>query len=334
MSDIRVALIGCGGMGKSLIGQLKTIDGAALVAGVDAFEQAREAFATEHEVPTFATFAEANAAVELDAVVVAVPNHLHAPATIEAAEAGKHVFCEKPMSLTLESCRAMIEACKQANVKLQIGQVLRYLPDFNKAIQMVQDGDLGTPMHGAICRYSGPKENWNNTWRDDPAQVGHYIFEVSVHEIDFARCIFGTPVAVTGWDLSFDPKSPLWAKATTGVIEFESGAVCVLTEGMFNPIGRTEVELSGTGGAVRFHWGKDFIYKSLCGREDFTAEGQQIAEGVETGTRREQREWIEAIRDDTAPTIPGEEGMANIEIALAILESSKRKTRLELPLEG
>ncbi len=334
MSDIRVALIGCGGMGKSLIGQLKTIDGAALVAGVDAFEPAREAFAAEHAVPTFATFAEANAAVELDAVVVAVPNHLHAPATIEAAEAGKHVFCEKPMSLTLESCRAMIEACKKANVKLQIGQVLRYLPDFNKAIQMVHDGDLGTPMHGAICRYSGPKENWNNTWRDDPAQVGHYIFEVSVHEIDFARCIFGKAVAVTGWDLSFDPNSPLWAKATTGVIEFESGAVCVLTEGMFNPIGRTEVELAGTGGAVRFHWGTDFIYKSLCGREDFTADGPQIAEGVETGTRREQREWIEAIQNDTAPTIPGEEGMANIEIALAILESSKRKTRLELPLEG
>jgi len=332
MSDIRVALIGCGGMGKSLISQLKTVDGAQLVAGVDAFDQAREAFTAEYEVPTFATFAEANDAVELDAVVVAVPNHLHAPATIEAAQAGKHVFCEKPMSLTLANCRAMIDACKQAGVKLQIGQVLRYLPDFNKAIQMVKDGDLGTPMHGAICRYSGPKQNWNNTWRDDPEQVGHYLFEVSVHEIDFMRCIFGKPVAVTGWDISFDPNSPLWAKATTGVVEFESGAICVITEGMFNPIGRTEVEISGTGGAVRFHWGADFTYKSMCDKEDFQATGAEIGEGVENGVRREQREWIEAIQNDTAPTIPGEEGMANIEIALAILESSRLKKRLELPL--
>ena len=162
--------------------------------------------------------------------------------------------------------------------------------------------------------------------------MGHYIFEVSVHEIDFARCVFGKPVAVMGYDISFDPNAPLWAQVTTGVIEFESGAICTLTEGMFNPIGRSEVEISGTGGAVRFHWGTDFTYRSLCGKEDFDKTGAEIAEGIENGVRREIREWIEAIINDTPCTIPGEEGMANIELALAILESSKRKERIVLPL--
>ncbi len=334
MSDIRVALIGCGGMGKSLLSQLKTVDGAVIVAGADPFEQSRAAFTEEYEVPTFAGVDELLAGVELDAVVVASPNDSHAPNTIRAAQAGKHVFCEKPMSLTLADCRAMIDTCADGGVKLQVGQVLRYISEFARTIEMVRAGDLGTPMHGNIFRYSGPRENWGHTWRDNPAQVGHYLFEVSVHEIDFARLVFGKPVAVTGWDVTLDSASPLWGRATTGVIEFESGGICVLTEGMFNPIGRTEVEIAGTGGAVRFHWGADMTYKSLCGRPDFEATGAETAEGREDGRHRELREWIEAIQNDTPPTIPGEEGMANIELALAILESAKRKARLELPLEG
>jgi len=333
MSQIKTALIGCGNMGKSLISQLQTIEGAQLVAGADLFEASRDAFAQEYTVPVFSSLADAFDAVDIDAVIVAVPNDGHAPATVEAARAGKHVFCEKPMALTLSDCQAMIDACDQANVKLQIGQVLRYLAGFAKAIEMTRAGDIGAPLHGSICRYGPPRAEWGNkTWRDDPTKVGHNIFEVSVHEIDFMRCIFGKPVAVSGWDISFNPESPLWAKATTGVVEFESGGICSLVEGNFNAFGRTEVELSGTEGAIRFHWGKDFAYKSLTGKSEIDATGEEVGAGLEDGRRRELREWIEAIASDTPPTIPGAEGMANIEIALAILASSERGARLELPL--
>ena len=335
MSDIRVALIGCGGMGKSLIGQLITVEGAALVAGADPVEEACQAFTEEYGVPTYCCPDELFAAVELDAVVVAPPNDSHAPTTIAAAEAGKHVFCEKPMALTLADCQAMIDACAQANVKLQIGQVLRYLPDFRRALEIIEAGDLGQPMHGMIYRYGAPRQAWGGaTWRDDPTRVGHNLFEVSVHEIDYARCLFGKPVAITGYDTSFDPDSPLWARATTALIEFEGGAVCTLTEGSFSAFGRSEVEISGTEGSIRFHWGKDFAYKSLTGKPDFEATGSEIADGVENGVRREVREWIEAIANDTPPTIPGEEGMANIEVVLAILKSSKCRQRVELPLQA
>ena len=332
MSEVRVGLQGCGGMGKSLVSQLVTIEGARLVAGADCFEESRVKFAEEYDVPVYESLTDMLGGAELDAVIVATPNHFHAPNTIEAAQAGKHVFCEKPMSLTLENCQAMIDACQQAGVKLQIGQVLRYLPDFRKAIELVQAGEVGQPRHGIICRYSAPREDWGKTWRDDPEKVGHFLFEVSVHEIDFMRCIFGKPVAVTGWDVPLYADNRLWARATTGAIEFEGGAVCMIVEGMFNPIGRTEVEISGSEAAVRFSWGKQFQFKSISGENDWEKPSSEIAEGVEDGRHRELREWIEAIANDTPATIPGEEGMANIELALAILESSKRQARLTLPL--
>jgi predicted dehydrogenase len=331
MSSVRVALIGCGGMGKSLINQLKTLENAQLVAGVDPFEQARQAFGEAYGVPTFASIDEVIAAENPDGVIVAVPNDQHAPMTLAAAAAGKHVFCEKPMALSLGDCQAMIDACKSAGVKLQIGQVLRYLPDFDYALRMIAAGDLGDMRHGVIFRYSAPKEHWGHTWRDDPAKVGHYLFEVAIHEIDFARCVFGKPVAVTAWDTSMISDDMLWDKVTTAVVEYESGALCTHVEGMLNAMGRNEVELSGTKGAVRFHWGKDFAYQPLEG-EGWSKTGAEVAEGVETGTRREVREWVEAILNDTPCTIPGEEGMANIELALAMLESNRQRRRIELPL--
>ncbi len=332
MENIRVGLQGCGGMGKSLASQLLTIEGAQLVGGADISEESRQKFAEQFQLPVYPSLSEMLEAAEIDAVIVATPNHRHAPDTIEAARAGKHVFCEKPMALTLEDCEAMIEACRRANVKLQIGQVLRYLPDFSEAIELVQAGALGEPRHGLIFRYSGPREDWGHTWRDDPQQVGHHLFEVAVHELDFARCVFGQPVAVSGWDVPLTNDNKLWARAITGTIEFASGAICVLIEGMFNPLGRTEVEISGNAGAVRFQWGQNFHYKSLSGQEEWAKSSTELAEGRESGLRRELREWIEAIQEDKPCTIPGEEGKANIELALAILQSNAQKRRVELPL--
>jgi glucose-fructose oxidoreductase len=321
-------------MGRGLISQLVTIESATLVGGADPAEESREALAKDHSVPTFGSFAEMAAAVELDAVVVASPNRFHCPNTVEAAAAGKHVFCEKPMALTLEDCQTMIDACRQAGVKLQIGQVLRYLPDFAHGIEVARSGQLGDVKHGMIFRYGGPRADWGQSWRDDQSIVGHYIFEVAVHEIDFARQVFGRAVAVTGWDQSFDPASPLWARATTWVIEFENGGVCLLVEGMYNAIGRSEIELAGTAGALRFGWGSTHVFKSTKGDEASETESATIGADRENGLRRELREWIEAIQQDTPCTIPGEDGMANIEIALAALESARRKARVELPLRG
>jgi predicted dehydrogenase len=332
MSEVRVGLVGCGGMGRGLVSQLVTIEGAKLVAGADPAEESREALANEQSVPTFASSAEMLAGVELDGVIVASPNRFHCPNTVEVAQAGKHVFCEKPMALTMADCRAMVAACATAGVKLQIGQVLRYLPDFAHAIEQVRAGQLGEVKHGMIFRYGGPRADWGKSWRDDPSQVGHYIFEVAVHEIDFARQIFGKPVAVSGWDQNFDPKSPLWSQATTWVIEFEGGGVCVMVEGMFNPLGRSEVELAGTAGALRFGWGGKHLFKSTAGDESSEVESSTIAQGCEDGRRRELREWVEAIQSGGPCPIPGEEGMANIEVALAALEASRRKARVELPL--
>jgi Predicted dehydrogenases and related proteins len=99
---VSVGIVGCGVMGKSLATHLKTIEQAELVAACDAVQEVAKAFRSEFGVWTTTSLDELLSREDVDAVLIATPAYLHAEQTVAAADAGKHVFCDKPMALTLE----------------------------------------------------------------------------------------------------------------------------------------------------------------------------------------------------------------------------------------
>lgn len=329
MDQVKVGLIGCGGMGKALVDGMANVPEARLVAVSDVVAEAAESCARERKAEWHTDHHELLARSDVDAVIVAVPNKFHPPVTIDAAKAGKHVFCEKPMGLNAAQCLEMIAACNSAGVKLQIGQVLRYIPDFAKSIDMVRNGELGEVFHGYIARYGAPA-GLQGKWRDDPSIVGGWLHEVSVHEIDYARCIFGRPVAVTAWMHSKFPQATIKPDATNLVVEFESGATCHLIEGAFSFLGRSEVELAGTGGSLRFRWGAEFVCRKSGDEKETALTREEVNGDLEAPVQREVHEWIDCIRLDKPPTIPGEEGMANIAIIDAAYLSAREGIRVTL----
>jgi predicted dehydrogenase len=119
---------------------------AGLVTGHP--EQKGKKFATQYAVPTtsiytYDTFDHIRNNRDIDAVYIALPNSMHCEYTVRAAEAGKHVFCEKPMAISSAECRRMIDACRQAHVKLMIGYRVHYDPTFRKLYDLVHSGALG-----------------------------------------------------------------------------------------------------------------------------------------------------------------------------------------------
>ncbi|MCD6351210.1 MAG: Gfo/Idh/MocA family oxidoreductase, partial [Armatimonadetes bacterium] len=128
MAQVRLALIGCGRMGRSLISSVPDIPEAELVLAVDAVEEAAQSVAEEFGCEATTDLEAALARDDIEAVILATPNHMHAPNAIQAAQAGKHVFTEKPMALSAADAADMVRAARQADVKLMVGQVLRYLP--------------------------------------------------------------------------------------------------------------------------------------------------------------------------------------------------------------
>src|SRR5688500_18858295 len=140
------ALIGPGNFGRGLAQKLKEDERVRLVGvlGATAGESAAGAAALGGR-----SFADLDALLRADdvtAVLIATPSDTHAALAVAAAGAGKQIFCEKPMALTVAECDTMIAAARQSGVTLMVGQVQRYFPLLAEVRRLVRAGDLGRPL--------------------------------------------------------------------------------------------------------------------------------------------------------------------------------------------
>lgn len=127
-----------------------------------------------------------------DFIISTLPTYLHEEVAIYALERGVHVFSEKPMALTLESCDRMIEAGKKGG-KLMIGHALRFDPIYIKIKEYIDNETFGKPYRAEFSRYSAtPTWTWNN-WILDPEKSGGAAIDLHVHDVDLVNWLFGTP---------------------------------------------------------------------------------------------------------------------------------------------
>ncbi len=155
--EVRVGLIGCGNMGSGLLRNCAQVENAKVAAVADPVAENVKKLADELDVPAFDDYRKMLAKDDIDAVIVAVPNFLHAAVSIDVAESSKHVFCEKPMAMTVSDCDRMIQTAKANGVKLMVGQVLRYLPVFAKIKEIIDSGVLGEPSFTGIIHDCAPE---------------------------------------------------------------------------------------------------------------------------------------------------------------------------------
>jgi len=180
------------------------------VVGVSSLSH-EEASALAEEVGA-APFTDASALAtdpRVHAVSITLPTHLHRQYAIQALDAGKHVFVEKPMGLTVEDCDAMIEAARKNDRLLMVAHVLRFWPEYMALVGLVQSGKLGRPLAATAFRLSA-RPRWGcQNWFANPAYSGGAVLDMQVHDVDALNWIFGTPRSVYsrgergrtgGWD--------------------------------------------------------------------------------------------------------------------------------------
>ena len=132
---------------------------------------------------------------QVDLVDIALPTSLHADFAVRALEAGKHVFCEKPMALKLADCERMVAAAKKANRLLMIGHVLPFFPEYDWARKVILSGDYGRVRGGAFRRIISDPTWISNFW--SPDRIGGPMLDLHVHDAHFIRLVFGMPQEVT-----------------------------------------------------------------------------------------------------------------------------------------
>ncbi|MGX6448595.1 Gfo/Idh/MocA family oxidoreductase [Patulibacter sp. S7RM1-6] len=192
MSRLRVASIGAGRAGLVHARNIARHARADLVAVIDQNAEAAERFAAEVGAPpTYPSLEEAQAAGPLDAVFIATPTHTHRDLAVEAAEAGLHVFLEKPMAISLQECDDVEAAAARAGVVLQLGFMRRFQPEFAEAKARIEAGQIGEPM---IVKSLTRGPGLPPAWAHDLSRSNGMLAEVNSHDFDCVRWLAGAPI--------------------------------------------------------------------------------------------------------------------------------------------
>jgi predicted dehydrogenase len=188
---ITIAILGAGFMGRAHAANYGALDGRVRVKTVASRTPDRAAAVAETVGAEASTDVEAAVRdPDVDAVDVCLPTPLHREAAEKALAAGKHVFLEKPIALTLEDADAIVAAAERSGRLFMVGLVLRFWPEYVELRRRVAAGGLGRPVAVSAQRLSPPAD-WND-WMADPAQSGGVPVDLMIHDFDQLNALLGT----------------------------------------------------------------------------------------------------------------------------------------------
>ena len=227
MNVLNWGLIGAGDIVRKRIAPaLNELENCKLIAVSRGRAELAEAFAAEFGVEKwYADWREMLADDNIDAVYIASPVNMHAEHTIAAAEAGKHVLCEKPMAMNGPECDEMIAACNANNVKLGIAYYRRFYPVVERIRQALSSGEIGRPVFAQIntFEYFNPEPDHPRRWFVEKAKSGGGpMMDFGCHRLEILTDLFGKVKSTTSMiaNVEFDRE----VEDTAAVLlQFESG---------------------------------------------------------------------------------------------------------------
>jgi myo-inositol 2-dehydrogenase / D-chiro-inositol 1-dehydrogenase len=335
VSRLRVGIVGAGRAGSLHAANVHDYAARAEVVAVvdERRETAEELAATLGGVPVFGSPAEC--LPEVDAVVVATPTFTHRDAVVAAAEAGRHVFCEKPMALTTAECDEMIAAADGAGVVLQIGFMRRFQPEFVEARRRIEAGDVGEPMViKSLTRGPGLPPPW--AW--DLVRSNGMLAEVNSHDFDCVRWLAGSDIERVYAEVA----NRKGAARGVDVADFYDNAVVSLRFGS-GAVGTID-------GTCPADYGYDARVEVVCsegllligdvrGKAIVEVRDRDVGSVVPVhrtwperfgeAYRAEIRAWVDAVLDRTPPVVTGADGRA----AVAAVRAANRSWKEGRPVE-
>ena len=285
-----------------------------------------EKYASMYNVPkssiyTYDTFDRIRDNKDVDFVYIGLPNSMHCEYTVRAAEAGKHVLCEKPMAISSAECRKMIDACKQAKVKLMIAYRVQYDPTWNHAIDLIKAGDIGQ----LESFQGGFYGQMRNDWRlDRKLAGGGSLLDLGIYPLNAIRHILGEePNAFTAV-VATREKGDRFAQVEQSMewtMKFPSGVIasCGCSYGQTGP---GFLNINGETGFLTMDPGFNYggaVMRGMAHRKPV----QQSGLGPMTSQfTLEAQHFTNCIRNNQEPLSDGEEGLKDMIAIEAIYKAA------------
>jgi myo-inositol 2-dehydrogenase / D-chiro-inositol 1-dehydrogenase len=345
---VKVGLIGAGFVTDlHAFSFQKYVPNAELVAVASVTPGTAAHFAKERGIPhAFDNYRDLLALKEIDVVTVAIPNDLHAQVTIDAARAGKHVICEKPLCKTLEEADQMIDECHKRGVLLLYAEELLFAPKYVRAKTLIDEGALGKVfLAKQMEEHSGPHMPW--FW-DVNRSGGGVLLDMGCHSIEYTRWVLGKPkvksVSATMGTFVHTDKTQGEDHSVT-VIEYEGHCMAVC-ENSWAKLGGVDdrVEIYGSNGHTRADLlrGNALTTYSNTGygyavEKADTTKGWTFTTFEETwnyGFPQEMQHFVNCVAGTETPIETGEDGREVLKIIYAAYQSAGEGRKIEWPYQA
>ena len=190
---LKVGLIGCGFMGSMHANCYKNIEGAQVVAVADVRPEKASELAKLSDAKIYSTGFELIEKADVDVIDICLPTYLHASHALAAMDKVKYVFIEKPVTLTKEESRQLLEKAAKTGAEVQVGQVVRFFNEYAMLAEIIKDERYGKVLNANFRRLS-PIPRWGfENWLLDPVRSGGAGQDLHIHDIDYALSVFGKP---------------------------------------------------------------------------------------------------------------------------------------------
>lgn len=331
----RIGLVGAGRWAEVHRRALTEL-GAELAGVAVAREESRARVEGDWGVPA-TTDLEAFLEWDTQAVIVASPNHLHAPHTLAALQAGKHVLVEKPMALRVEDCARMRAAAREAGTVLAVGLEMRTFTLFERVKRLLDEDAIGGPLHLALDLWRRPYGSGAGGWKADPEKIGSTILEEPIHYLDLTRWYLGDPEQLRAWANDRPGREGDWQNLDVR-LTFPGGAQALVTRSVAAFGHHVTLQLVGERGSLRaLWWGRmdldeqPFVRLELHRAGDREAPPELVDVPERTGhafdVPRQTRAFLRAIAGEGAPAADGEDGERSVALCLAVEASLREGSR-------
>lgn len=265
---INAAIVGLGRWGQNHVNSVQgKSERLRFVRGVVRHPDAVRGFAEQHGLALSSDYAELLEDPQIQAIVLATPNSLHADQIVAAARAGKPVFCEKPLALTRADAERAVQACRQSGVALGVGQDKRFWPSMRELKRVVESGELGEVLHVEGHFSNDNARKFSISWRESPDEApAGSMTSTGIHVLDAFVNLVG-PVRRVQVQMVTRRTQPAPLDTLAMLLEFENGVSGMLcgvrvtplywrvhvfgTEGSAEALGDTELVLHTSGAKPR-----------------------------------------------------------------------------------
>ena len=339
MDRLGVGLTGTGWVSDVHARALKRVASARLV-GVTSRDAGRGgAFAAKHGIAK--SYTDHRAMLddpELDVICVGLPNDNHERVVLDAAAAGKHVICEKPLATNLEEGERMVVACREAGVMLALGVELCFVPKFVRARELIGSGALGRIYHlHQREQHAGPHSRW---FYERDAAGGGILMDMGCHAIEVMRYVLDYPKVEAVYARMANhlhPDSELEDHCTM-LLDLEGGVTALLEPSWALKGGmESHLNLFGTQGVLYTDLLRDTGMRMFSER-GLADEPESVFWSVpdpdwlwNNGYPQEMEHFLDCAKSGAKPRVSGEDGLAQLELSYAAYESARTGKRVELP---